>query len=175
MFTGSMLVLFRYPFAHEVKGAGPFIIGGITTALILTEALFAAPIGRLADRIGRKKLYYMLTPVYCLSYLLFAFAPSPEWLLPAGFLMGFRMLTNVSGSAMTPELVPMDCIGRWRGIIGLCTGLITIPAPIIGGFVWEHLGPRWVFIIPVVIDMLVRLPILPTVPETLNRNQSSHQ
>jgi len=171
MFTGSMLAPFRYPFAHEVKGAGPFIIGGITTAMILTETLFAVPLGRLADKIGRKKLYYMLMPLYCLSYLLFAFAPSHEWLIIAGFLMGFRMVTAVAGGAMTPELVPKDCIGRWRGIIGLCTGLITIPAPIIGGLVWEHLGPEWVFIIPVFIDMLVRLPILSTVPETLNRNQ----
>ena len=171
MFTGSMLAPFRYPFAHEVKGAGPFIIGGITTAMILTETLFAVPLGRLADKIGRKKLYYMLMPLYCLSYLLFAFAPSPEWLIIAGFLMGFRMVTAVAGGAMTPELVPKDCIGRWRGIIGLCTGLITIPAPIIGGLVWEHLGPKWVFIIPVVIEMFVRLPILSTVPETLNRNQ----
>jgi len=171
MFTGSMLAPFRYPFAYEVKGAGPFIIGGITTAMILTEALFAAPIGRLADRIGRKKIYYMLTPIYCLAYLLFSFAPSPEWLIIAGFLMGFRMVTSVTGSAMTPELVPRQFIGRWRGIIGLCTGLITIPAPIIGGLVWEHLGPEWVFIIPVFIDILIRLPILSTVPETLNRKE----
>jgi len=169
MFTGSMLIPFRYPFAYEVKGGGPFIIGGITTAMILTEALFAAPIGRLADRIGRKKIYYMLTPIYCFAYLLFAFAPSPEWLIVAGFLMGFRMVAGVTGSAMTPELVPKQFIGRWRGIIGLCTGLMTIPAPIIGGLVWEHLGPEWVFIIPVFIDILVRLPILSTVPETLNR------
>ncbi|MCK4439165.1 MFS transporter [Candidatus Bathyarchaeota archaeon] len=171
MFTGSMLAPFRYPFAHEMKGAGPFLIGGITTAMILTEALFAAPFGRLSDRIGRKKIYYMLTPIYCFAYLLFAFAPSPEWLIIAGFLMGFRMVTGVAGGAMTPELVPRKFIGRWRGIIGLCTGLITIPAPIIGGLVWEHLGPEWVFIIPVFIDILIRLPILSTIPETLNRKE----
>jgi len=110
-----------------------------------------------------------LTPIYCFAYLLFAFAPSPKWLIIAGFLMGFRMITGVTGSAMTPELVPKQFIGRWRGIIGLCTGLITIPAPIIGGLVWKHLGPEWVFIIPIFIDILVRLPILSTVPETLNR------
>jgi MFS family permease len=113
----------------------------------------------------------MMTPIYCFAYLLFAFAPSPEWLIIAGFLMGFGMITGVTGSSMTPELVPKKFIGRWRGIIGLCTGLMTIPAPIIGGLVWEHLGPEWVFIIPVFIDILVRLPILSTVPETLNRKQ----
>lgn len=170
-FTQTMIDPFRYPYAHEVKGAGPFIISGITTAMILTEALFAAPLGRVTDRIGRKKMFYMLTPIYCLSYVIYAFAPSPEWLLVAGFLMGFRMLSYVAYGAMTPELVPRDCIGRWRGIIGLCLGIATIPAPIIGGLVWENLGPFWVFIIPIVIDLSMRMPLLFTVPETLNRNR----
>lgn len=173
MFTQSMIAPFRYPYAHEVKGAGPFIIGGITTAMILTEALFAAPLGRVTDRIGRKKMFYMLTPVYSLSYIIFAVAPSPEWLLVAGFLMGFRMLSYVAYGAMTPELVPRDCIGRWRGIIGLCLGLATIPAPIMGGLVWEHFGPAWVFIIPIVIDVFVRMPLLSTVPETLKRDRNA--
>lgn len=171
MFTQTMLDPFRYPYAYEVKGVGPFIIGGITTAMILTEALFAAPLGRVTDRIGRKKMFYMLTPIYSLSYVIYAFAPSPEWLLVAGFLMGFRMLSYVAYGAMTPELVPRDCIGRWRGIMGLCLGLATIPAPIIGGLVWENLGPVWVFIIPIIIDLFVRMPLLSTVPETLNRDR----
>jgi MFS family permease len=170
-FTQTMIDPFRYPYAHEVKVAGPFIISGITTAMILTEALFAAPLGRVTDRIGRKKMFYMLTPIYSLSYVIYAFAPSPEWLLVAGFLMGFRMLSYVAYGAMTPELVPRDCIGRWRGIIGLCLGLATIPAPIIGGLIWENLGPLWVFIIPIAIDIFVRMPLLSTVPETLNRDR----
>jgi len=88
-FTMSMITPFMYPFAHEVKGAGPFVIGGITTAMILAEALFAAPLGRVTDRIGRKKMFYILTPIYCLSYVIYVLAPSQEWLLLAGFLMGF--------------------------------------------------------------------------------------
>jgi DHA1 family tetracycline resistance protein-like MFS transporter len=171
MFTQNMIAPFRYPYAYEVKGAGPFIIGGITTAMILSEALFAAPLGRVTDRIGRKKMFYMLTPIYSLSYIIFAFAPSPAWLLVAGLLMGFRMLSYVAYGAMTPELVPRDCIGRWRGLIGLCSGLMTIPAPIVGGLVWEGLGPGWVFLIPVIIDIFIRMPLLSTVPETLNREK----
>ncbi len=171
MFTSGLMTPFRYPFAYEVKGAGPFIIGGITTAMILTEALFSTPLGRLSDRLGRKHLFYLLTPLFCLANILFIVAPSPEWLLLAGFLMGFRILSSFSYGAMTPELVPRDCIGRWRGLIGLCTGLATIPAPIIGGLIWEHLGPHWVFIIPTFIDLFIRLPLLYTVPETLNRKE----
>ena len=171
MFTMTMMMPFRNPFAYEIKGAGPFIIGGITTAMILTEAIFAAPLGRLADRIGRKKMFYMLTPMYCLSYVILVFAPSPSWLLLAGLLMGFKMLSYVAYGAMTPELVPGDCIGRWRGLIGLCNGLASIPGPIVGGLIWEHLGPAWVFIIPIFIEIFIRMPLLYSVPETLHNSR----
>ena len=135
--------------------------------MILTEAIFSTPLGRMADRIGRKKLFYFLTPLFCAANLIYIWAPSSEWLILAGFLMGFRMLSAFAYGSMTPELVPSDCIGRWRGLIGLCTGLLTIPAPIIGGYIWENLGPEWVFIIPVVIDLFVRVPVIYSVPETL--------
>ncbi len=171
-FTMSMINPFMYLFAHEVKGSGPFIIGGITTAMILAEALFAAPLGRITDRIGRKKMFYMLTPVYCLSYVIFVLAPSQEWLLLAGFLMGFKMLSYVAYGAMTPELVPRDCIGRWRGLIGLCLGLAAIPGPIVGGWIWENIGPMWVFIIPIFVELFIRMPLLYTVPETLHNSKN---
>jgi MFS family permease len=89
--------------------------------------------------------------------------------------MGFRMLGYFAYGSMTPELVPRDCLGRWRGLIGLFTGLASIPAPIIGGYIWEHLGPEWVFIIPTLIDLLILMPILHSVPETLNLNRGVSQ
>jgi len=168
-FTGTMMTTFRYPYAYEMKGASQFILGGIATAMTLTEALFSTPLGRLADKVGRKKTFYLLTPLFSLANILFVFAPAPAYLLLAGLLLGFRMTTGFAYGSMTPELMPPDCMGRWRGLIGLCTGLATIPAPIIGGLIWERLGPGWVFIIPTLIDLCLRLPLIYTVPETLNR------
>ena len=170
MFTGTMMTTYRYPYAFEVKGSSQFIIGGIATAMIMTEAVFSTPMGRLADRIGRKRTFYLLMPLFCLANVLFVLAPSPEYLLLAGFLLGFRMIAMLAYGSMTPELVPADCLGRWRGLIGLFTGLAAIPAPIVGGFIWERLGPGWVFIIPTLIDLFVSLPLLYTVPETLQRH-----
>ena len=173
MFTGTMLDTFRYPYAFEVKGSSQFIIGGIATAMTLTEAVFSTPMGRLADRIGRKKIFYLLMPLFSLANLLFIFAPSPQYLLLAGLLMGFRMISAFASGSMTPELVPREYIGRWRGLIGLCTGLAAITAPVVGGLIWEQMGPQWVFIIAVIIDLFVRVPILYTVPETLRTNLDS--
>jgi len=54
-------------------------------------------------------------------------------------------------------------------MLGLFTGLLTIPAPVLGGLIWRGLGPMYVFLIPVVFDLLLRIPLLATVPETLDR------
>lgn len=169
-FTSTMLLTFRYPYAYEVKGATPFIISGIVTAMILTQAIFSTPFGRLGDKIGRKKMFYILTPLFSMANILFAVTPFPEFLLLAGFLLGFRMISILASGAITAELVPSSCMGRWIGLIGLVSGLASIPAPIIGGLIWENLGPEWVFIIPTLIDLLIRLPLLHTIPETLNRS-----
>lgn len=168
MFTATMLSTFRYPYIYEVKGASQYIIGGVATATLVTEALFSTVVGRIADKVGRKKAFYILIPLFSAANLALILAPTPGWLLLAGFLMGFRMIATLSYGSMTPELVQPECLGRWRGLIGLFTGLACIPAPIIGGLIWERLGPEWVFIAITAIDLLVRTPLLYSVPETLN-------
>ena len=173
MFTMTMLATFRYPYIYEVKGASQFIIGGIATAMLITEAIFSTVVGRFADKVGRKKAFYILIPLFSLANIALIWAPAPEWLLLSGFLMGFRMIAGFSYGSMTPELVPPDCLGRWRGLIGFCTGLACIPAPIIGGLIWENFGPEWVFIVITAMDLLIRTPLLYMVPETLNNRSNS--
>jgi MFS family permease len=167
-----MLVTFRYPYIFEVKKGTQLIIGGVGTMMLITETIFSTIIGRIADNIGRKRAFYLLMPLMALANIFLIIAPSPRWLLLAGFLMGFRMIATFSYGSMTPELVPSDCLGRWRGILGFVTGLAAIPAPIIGGYLWERLSPEWVFITITLIDILLRLPILYSVPETLNKTGS---
>jgi len=172
MFTMTMLVTFRYPYIFNVKGASQYIIGGIATTMLITEAIFSTVIGRIADKVGRKKAFYILIPLFSAANIVLILASSPNWLLFSGFLMGFRMIASFSYGSMTPELVPPECMGRWRGIIGLFSGLACIPAPIIGGLIWERFGPEWVFITITAIDILIRTPLLATVPETLNNQKS---
>jgi MFS family permease len=87
-------------------------------------------------------------------------------------LLAFYSISSGATSAMTLELVPLEQQGKWGGLLGLFTGLATIPAPIIGGLIWRELGPMYVFIIPIVFDLLFRVPLLATVPETLGTEHS---
>jgi MFS family permease len=139
----------------------------MATATVVARLVAGIPSGRLADRIGRKRVIYLLTPLWYLSNLLLAFSTGPVTLMLYAALQSFYMIVSGLMSAMTMELVPVDQQGRWSGMLGLFTGLFSIPAPVIGGLIWNRLGPIYVFLIPIALDLLLRVPLLSTVPETL--------
>ena len=171
MFIMSLTSPFRAPFVYEVKGADQFIIGGMATASLLVQVLFATPLARLADRIGRKKVFYALAPLYWASNLLLVFAPSTKLLIVSGALLGFQNISSIAVLAsIQAELVPVDCLGRWRGILSLFGGLASITASIMGGLIWENVGPSYVFLLPVILDLFVRMPVIASIPETLSIN-----
>ena len=58
--------------------------------------------------------------------------------------------------------------GRLRALVGLFRGLLSIPAPTVGGLVWEHIGPPYVFLAAIAIDVCLRLPLLALTRETLH-------
>jgi len=139
----------------------------MATATVVARLVFAIPLGRLADRVGRKRVILLLTPLWYLSNLFLAFSVGPATLILYAVLQAFYTISMTITSAMSMELVPLDQQGRWAGLLGLFTGLTTIPAPIIGGLVYRELGPVYLFLLPVLYDLLLRVPLFLTMPETL--------
>jgi len=171
-FSTAMVAPFTLLYAYEIKRGDQFILGGMITTGLVIEIVFAALLGNIADRIGRKRVIYMVEPLYWASTLMLVLAPSPEFLIVSSILGGFRTISNyVAVTPLMVELVPIDCIGRWRGILGLFEGLVSIPAPIIGGIIWETIGPSHLVLIPMLIGMLVRIPVLATIPEKLRSKE----
>ena len=164
----SMAMPFIPLYAHQFKGANEFILGGMTVAVNITTLLVAIPIGRWADRYGRKKILLAIAPLAYLGYLSLVFATGPSMLLLFGLLFGFNSINMGLISSMAAEEVSKDQMGRWIGCISLFRGLVGIPAPLLGGFIWHHVGAAFVFVIPIAIDLAIRLPLLISVRETLN-------
>ncbi len=164
----GMVFPFTQVFAHTVKGANEFILGAMVTGSALASILFAIPLGRLADRIGRKKVLYMITPFFWVSNVLLIFAPAPGYLVLAGILQGFYFIYAPITGAIERELVPPQYMGRWIGInrffkMGLSAGMA-----VLAGVIWDKMGPEYVFIASVAIDLLIRMPLLISLPETLH-------
>ena len=163
----GMAFPFMHLFANQVKGAEQYVLSMMSVAMVAAHILFGIPLGRLADRLGRKRIIYLLTPLWYLSAIMLVLARGPVGLVLAGALWGFYPIMTVVTSSMSLELVPLQCMGRWAGLRGIFAGLVTVPAPLIGGLIWRHVGPAYVFIIPLALDIALRIPLFTTIPETL--------
>ncbi len=121
----------------------------------------------MADRIGRKKTILLLRPTLYASYLLLIWAPSPGFLILSFALRGILWSTFNVWMTMKLEMVPMEQRGRWTGAINTFRSIVRIPAPIIGGALWAYVDPSIPFLLLVLIDAAIRMPILWTISETL--------
>jgi MFS family permease len=155
-------------FAHQVKGANEFVLGSIAVAMSIAPLLASIPLGQLADRHGRKKLLFAIAPAAYAANMCLIFSTGNSMLLLAGFLFGFNSISMAIAAAMAAEIMPQQQMGRWIGIVSLVRGLLGIPAPLIGGLIWDHLGPHYVFLVTIAVDLLVRLPLLASIRETLH-------
>ncbi|HWQ51830.1 MAG TPA: MFS transporter [Terriglobales bacterium] len=164
----GMILPFCQVFAKEVKGADVVTLGAMVTGAALTSVLFGYPVGALADKIGRKKVLFMIIPLFWLSNILLVYAPSPAALVLAGILQGFFFISTPLSATVQRELVPPEVMGRWIGLNKLVTAIVSAGMAFISGIIYDRMGPQVVFLLYVGIDILIRIPLLASMPETLN-------
>jgi len=169
----GMVMPYRYVFASEIKGADQFVLGAMVTASGLMPLFLGVVIGRLADKIGRKKVMYISMPLVWASNLLLIFAPNTGFLIAAGAMQGFFMLSGLPSRAMSRELVPPEQMGRWLGISSFCSMLFSASAVYLAGLIWDHIGPEYVFLTIIATDIFIRIPLLLRMPETLKPKTES--
>ena len=164
----GMVFPYTQVFAHSIKGANEFVLGAMVTGSALASIVCAIPLGRLADRIGRKRVLYLTIPLFWLSNLLLVTAPSPGFLLLAGTLQGFFFIGGPIASAIERELVPPEQMGRWLGVNRLFRMVLSALLALTAGIIWDKVGPQYIFLTFVAVDLLIRLPLLISIPETLH-------
>ena len=163
----AMVFPFSQVFAHEMKGANPFILGAMVTGSALASITVSIPLGRLADKVGRKKVLYMTIPLFWVSNVLLVWAPNPALLVVAGILQGFHYIGSSITAAMERELVPPEQMGRWLGIARLSRMLVNAVMAFLCGLIWDKIGPQYIFLIFIALDLVWRVPLLISMPETL--------
>ena len=161
----AMYMAFYVPlYARTVKGADQFTLGAMDTAYYAVIVFFAIPSGVFADRIGKKRLIMLITPLYSAAMLVLVAADSSPLLILVGLMSGFSFVAGVTQGAINVELVPRDILGSWLGLNALFRGLVGMASPILGGVLWSSLGPEYVFYF-LAATQLLKLGILATVPE----------
>ncbi len=169
--ASSFAVMGRYVmvYAAEEQGAGPMIIGAMGAATALVGMLSSIPLGHLADRIGRIKTLLLLRPLFHASTLILLFAPDPRLLVVGWALRGVFQPSLSILATYRNELVDPSERGRWMGVRELLRGVFRIPAPLLGGLLYTHVSPQAPFLFHMFLDVLIRIPLLLTMPETLEK------
>jgi len=64
-------------------------------------------------------------------------------------------------------------MGRWLGINRFFRMVLSAILALTAGIIWDQIGPQYIFIIFVGIDLLIRMPLLIAIPETLHTHLGS--
>ena len=118
----------------------------VNTIYALVFAAFLVTLGRIGDRVGRRRTYVAGLVVFLLASALAGFAPSGEALIGARFLQG------LGGAAILPatqSILNANFRGRDRaiafGVWGAVIGGMAALGPLIGGWLTTNLSWRWAF------------------------------
>lgn len=162
----------------DVKSADPYLLGVLGTVSVAVSLLLQIPIGRLADTIGRKKVFLILRPFSYIGTLLLVWAPNPMVLIVAGALGAMGLMVfggGIGGISFIPfitmywESFPAEKRGRLQGISGLLDFVGSF-ATILGGFLWQAGYMELVLLLPMLIDVIVLVPTFLIIPESLGRS-----
>jgi len=112
------------------------------TELHVVRAATSWPLGRLADRLGRRASLATGWVWYAVCYLGFAAASAAwhSWVLfgAYGLVAG---LTEGTERALVASSVPQDARGRALGLYNLVSGFGLLAASVLAGELWDHASP----------------------------------
>ena len=125
-------------------------------AAYLVANTIAAPIyGYVGDVFGRKPLMFVALSLYVSAGIFCYFAPN-VWLLIIG-----RLIQGLGGGglmalsqALVGEVVPVRERGNFQGYLASIGVVATTIGPILGGYVTQHFGWRYVFLINIPVAIL---------------------
>jgi MFS family permease len=113
----------------------------------LVYASASIPLGSLSDKIGREKVILTGWISYAIAYVGFGMAQSAAqiWILFAFYGLYYATTEGVA-KAYVADMIPTEFRGRAYGIYNATIGLITLPASIIAGILWDKVNPAAPFL-----------------------------
>jgi MFS family permease len=97
----------------DTLGLSASAIGWAASAYVGGAVLGALIFGRLADRLGRKKIFLVTLAVYLVATVLTAFSPNLAWFAVCRFLTGFGIGGEYAAiNSAIDELIPARVRGR---------------------------------------------------------------
>jgi len=144
------------PNIGETYQAATSMLSWVVNSFVLVTAVFLLPFGRLADIIGRKKLFVSGLLILAISSFLCSLAWSIEWLILFRIIQGVGAALGFSTSiAILTSAFPADERGRVLGIYSAFLYLGLALGPTVGGFLIYNWGWTSVFVLCGVMKLIL--------------------
>ena len=142
-------------------------INWVLTSYIVAAAIMTAPVGWLAERFGRKKLFISCAAGFTFASVLCAFAQNIEQ------MVAFRLLQGMAGAALVPlsQAVMLDSYtaaerSRAMAIWGVGVMLGPVMGPTLGAWLTDNYSWHWVFLINLPIGIFTVFGLMVFMEET---------
>jgi len=146
-------------------------INWVLTSYIVAAAIMTSPIGWVAERYGRKRLFIICSAGFTVASVLCGLAQSIEQMVL------FRLLQGAFGAALVPlsQSVLLDSYsvqerGSAMAIWGIGVMLGPIMGPTLGAWLTDNYSWHWVFFINLPIGIFTVLGLMVFMQETERRN-----
>src|SRR5262249_35986131 len=146
-------------------------INWVLTSYIVASAIMTAPIGWVADRFGRKRLFVICAAGFTFASALCGLAQNIEQ------MVGFRLLQGAFGAALVPlsqsvmlDSYPPEERGSAMAIWGIGVMLGPIMGPTLGAWLTDNYSWHWVFFINLPIGIVTVFGLMLFMQETDRRN-----
>jgi len=142
----TVLTLGTFSYSFLLVAANSFGFSATTVPFLyliytFVAAIASVPFGRIADRIGRKKVLHFALACWGLTGIVFIF-----WHSLAGMVTGFFLYGLFNGAldpvqrTIVSELAPKQFIASTLGGFQMVIGAVSLPASFLAGLLWDRIG-----------------------------------
>ena len=146
-------------------GAPLTLLSWVVLAYVLALTGLLLAFGRLADRLGRRRVYATGIVVFVTGSILCAASGAAPWLIAARAFQGIgAAMMSANSSALLVAAFPDEERGRALGAFGAAVGVGLAFGPALGGWIVSALSWHWIFLINVPIGAIALFLLLSRVP-----------
>jgi MFS family permease len=136
-------------------------MGTILTAVIIGAIVSQVPLGRAADRFGKRKTLLACSVILAIVFWIMAFHTDWRFFILTGAIAGAMAGSLYPiGLAMIGGIVRKERLGAATSLFSLAFGIGSLIGPSLSGLAMTHLGYRWLFYLPSILTAVFVLEMI---------------
>ncbi|WP_165043277.1 MFS transporter [Dysgonomonas sp. ZJ709] len=154
-FMGSALNL-ALPYINEDLSLSAVMSGWVPTSYMLSTAILQIPFARMADMVGRRKVFLAGVTILTIFSVLSGFATTGVSLIIYRFLAGIgsAMMFGTSTAILTAS-VPNEKRGQALGVIAATVYFSLAAGPFVGGILTQYFNWHSIFFVSAALSLIV--------------------